>query len=281
MNIIGQKKLIQKIDRLVKTDNLPRYIIIQGPTGSGKHLIADYISRKLNALLVPSDISVDAVRDVIDISYELTEPTVYLWADVQKMSLAAKNAVLKVTEEPPQEAYFIMTVDSTSNILNTLVSRGYVLDILPYTIDDLLEFANYKYPDMKDKTKNLIVDLSNNIGDVIKLANMDIERLNTIVDMLCNNIGKVNLANELKIPTFLKFKTDEKDDDKIDPVVFMKSVMIRFSEYMIESYNMFYADLINLTSKYMADMNSKSLNRAAVVDNWILQMHLMANGGKI
>lgn len=281
MNIIGQKKLIQKIDRLVETDNLPRYIIIQGPTGSGKHLIADYISRKLNALLVPSDISVDAVRDVIDISYELTEPTVYLWADVQKMSLAAKNAVLKVTEEPPQEAYFIMTVDSTSNILNTLVSRGYVLDILPYTIDDLLEFANYKYPDMKDKTKNLIVDLSNNIGDVIKLANMDIERLNTIVDMLCNNIGKVNLANELKIPTFLKFKTDEKDDDKIDPVVFMKSVMIRFSEYMIESYNMFYADLINLTSKYMADMNSKSLNRAAVVDNWILQMHLMANGGKI
>ena len=281
MNIIGQKKLIQKIDRLIETDNLPRYIIIQGPTGSGKHLIADYISKKLNALLVPSEISVDAVREVIDISYELTEPTVYLWADVQKMSLAAKNAVLKVTEEPPQEAYFIMTVDSTSNILNTLVSRGYVLDILPYTIDDLLEFTNYKYPDMKDKTKNLIVDLSNNIGDVIKLANMDIERLNTIVDMLCNNIGKVNLANELKIPTFLKFKTDEKDDDKIDPVVFMKSVMIRFSEYMIESYNMFYADLINLTSKYMADMNSKSLNRAAVVDNWILQMHLMANGGKI
>ena len=281
MNIIGQKKLIQKIDRLIETDNLPRYIIIQGPTGSGKHLIADYISKKLNALLVPSEISVDAVREVIDISYELTEPTVYLWADVQKMSLAAKNAVLKVTEEPPQEAYFIMTVDSTSNILNTLVSRGYVLDILPYTIDDLLEFANYKYPDMKDKTKNLIVDLSNNIGDVIKLANMDIERLNTIVDMLCNNIGKVNLANELKIPTFLKFKTDEKDDDKIDPVVFMKSVMIRFSEYMIESYNMFYADLINLTSKYMADMNSKSLNRAAIVDNWILQMHLMANGGKI
>lgn len=281
MNIIGQKKLVQKIDRLVETDNLPRYIIIQGPTGSGKHLIADYISRKLNALLVPSDISVDAVREVIDISYELTEPTVYLWADVQKMSLASKNAVLKVTEEPPQEAYFIMTVDSTSNILNTLVSRGYVLDILPYTIDDLLEFANYKYPDMKDKTKNLIVDLSNNIGDVIKLADMDIERLNTIVDMLCNNIGKVNLANELKIPTFLKFKADEKDDDKIDPVVFMKSVMIRFSEYMIESYNMFYADLINLTSKYIADMNSKSLNRVAVVDNWILQMHLMANGGKI
>ena len=280
MHIIGQTKLIQKIDKLISTDNLPRYIIIQGATGACKHLIASYIAHKLNALLVPSDISVDAVREVIDLSYELTEPTVYLWADVQKMSLAAKNAILKVTEEPPQQAYFIMTVDSTTNLLNTLVSRGYVLDILPYTVDELLEFANYKYPDMKDKTKNLIVDLSNNIGDVIKLSSMDIEKLNSIVDMLCNNIGKVNLANELKIPTFLKFKSTD-DDDKIDPLIFMKSVMIKLSDCMIKSYNMFYADLINLTSQYIADMNSKSLNKTAVVDNWILQMHLMANGGNI
>ncbi len=281
MNIFGQKKLIDKIDRLIENDDLPRYIIIQGPTGSGKHLIGDYISRKLNALLVPCDITVDAVREIIDISYTLTEPTVYLWPDTQKMSVSAKNAVLKVTEEPPQQAYFIMTVDSTTNMLNTLVSRGYVLDILPYTIDDLLEYINYKYSDMPDKTKNLIVDLASNIGDVIKFANMDIKRLNDIVDTLCNNIGNVNLANELKITTLLKFKSDDKDEDKIDPLVFMKAVMIRFSEYMISDYNLLYADLINLTSKYMADLNSKSLNRQAVVDNWILQMHLLANGGKV
>ena len=174
-----------------------------------------------------------------------------------------------------------MTVDSTTNMLNTLVSRGYVLDILPYTIDDLLEYINYKYSDMPDKTKNLIVDLASNIGDVIKFANMDIKRLNDIVDTLCNNIGNVNLANELKITTLLKFKSDDKDEDKIDPLVFMKAVMVRFSEYMISDYNLLYADLINLTSKYMADLNSKSLNRQAVVDNWILQMHLLANGGKV
>ena len=47
MNIIGQKKLLDRIDNLIINNNLPRYIIIQGPTGSGKHLIADYISKKL------------------------------------------------------------------------------------------------------------------------------------------------------------------------------------------------------------------------------------------
>lgn len=281
MNIFGQKKLISKIDRLIEQDNLPRYIIIQGPTGSGKHLISDYISKKLNALLVPSDISVDAVREVIDMSYSLTEPTVYLWADTQKMSVSAKNAVLKVTEEPPQQAYFIMTVDTTTNMLNTLVSRGYVLDILPYTVSDLIEFIDYKYPDMTDKTKNLIVDLASNIGEVIKFSSMDIKRLTDIVSTLCDNIGKVNLANELKITSMLKFKADDSDTDKIDPLVFMKSAMIKFSECMIQTQDMVYADLINLTSKYMNDLNSKSLNKTAVVDNWILQMHLLANGGTV
>ena len=153
------------------------------------------------------------------------------------------------------------------------------MDILPYTIDDLLEYTNYKYPDMDDKTRNLVVDLANNIGEVIKFTNIDIKKLNDIVDMLCNNIGNINLANELKITTFLKFKTE--DPDKIDPLIFMKSVMIRFSECMISTQNMMYADLINLTSKYIADMNSKSLNKTAVVDNWILQMHLLVNGGQV
>ena len=278
MNIIGQEKLLNRIDNLIATDNLPRYIIIQGPTGSGKHLIADYISRKLEALLVPSNIAVNDVREVIDLSYSLTEPTVYLWADCQKMSIGAKNAVLKVTEEPPQNAYFIMTVDSTSNLLGTLVSRGYVLDILPYNNSELLEFAIYKYPDMNDKLRNLIVDLSDTMGDIINIAESDVEQLDKVVNVLCNNVGNVNLANELKISTFLKFKTD--DEDKIDPLLFMKASMIRLADLMLENYDMLYADLIKVTSKYMADMRS-SMNKQSIIDNWIIELHTTATGGTI
>jgi len=278
MNIIGQEKLLNRIDNLIATDNLPRYIIIQGPTGSGKHLIADYISRKLEALLVPSNIAVNDVREVIDLSYSLTEPTVYLWADCQKMSIGAKNAVLKVTEEPPQNAYFIMTVDSTSNLLGTLVSRGYVLDILPYNNNELLEFAIYKYPDMNDKLRNLIVDLSDTMGDIINIAESDVEQLDKVVNVLCNNVGNVNLANELKISTFLKFKTD--DEDKIDPLLFMKASMIRLADLMLENYDMLYADLIKVTSKYMADMRS-SMNKQSIIDNWIIELHTTATGGTI
>ena len=117
------------------------------------------------------------------------------------------------------------------------------------------------------------------MGDIINLSEMDIEQLNKLVTTLCEYIGEVNLANELKIPTFLKFKAEE--TEKIEPLLFMKSVMIRLSEMMLGTQDMLYADLIRITSKFIADMNSKSLNKQSVIDNWIIQLHLTANGGKI
>lgn len=277
MNIIGQKTLINNIDNLIEHNNLPRYIIIQGPMGSGKKLLADYIAKKLNALLVPSDLSVDSVREVIELAYQQTEDMVYLWGDADKMSVSAKNAVLKITEEAPQKAYFIMTTVNTSLLLNTLISRAYVIDMQPYTVDDLIEFAQYKFSDLTDKVLNTMIDLSSTPGDMINLSDVDIAYLNKITDILCKSVGSNNLANELKITTFLRFKSEDKD--KIEPLLFMQTCMLKFSELMLENYDLRYADLITLTNKYMADIDSKSLNRQSVVDNWIIDMHTLVAGG--
>ena len=94
-----------------------------------------------------------------------------------------------------------MTVDSTSNLLGTLVSRGYVLDILPYTIDELIEFIDYKYPDMSEKDKTLVVDLANNMGDIIKLAKEDLKQLNTVVDTLCNGVVNGKVKDKIELTT--------------------------------------------------------------------------------
>ena len=104
MNIIGQKKLLEDINNLINNNSFPRYAIINGPIGSGKKLISSYIAEKLNATFIPCELSIDSVREVIDMSYTQTSPTLYMWADANKMSINAKNAVLKVTEEPPQNS---------------------------------------------------------------------------------------------------------------------------------------------------------------------------------
>lgn len=44
--------------------------------------------------------------------------------DANYLSLDAQNAMLKTLEEPPEYAFFIMTVDHPSNLLSTVLSRS-------------------------------------------------------------------------------------------------------------------------------------------------------------
>jgi len=276
MNIIGQTKLLSTIDRLVEDDNFPRYSIICGCSGSGKKLIASYIADKLGALFVPCELGIDAVREVIKISYEQMSPIVYMWADSQKMSLGAKNAILKVTEEPPQNAYFIMTTDNTNWLLGTLLSRGTVFNMNPYTKAELTNFAKTKLTDINDKDLDLLTDISIVPQDILDLSKIDINKLNTVVNIICDNIGKSNIANELKITSMLKFKDEETETEKFDPTLFLRACMFRYCELLKETLNPVYSNLITLTSRYLADLSSKSLNKVATVDTWILDMHVIA-----
>lgn len=138
--MIGQERLLNRIDKMIGA-GFPRFTIICGNKNSGRKMIANKIAKGLNAHLINSSIKVDDVREIIDLSYKQSEPTVYLLADVDKMSPAAKNALLKITEEPPRKAYFIMTLQDINNTLGTLKSRGTVLNIDPYTPDNLLDYA--------------------------------------------------------------------------------------------------------------------------------------------
>lgn len=276
MNIVGQRKLIKSIDRLIDTNNFSRYSIIQGAFGSGKKVISAYIAKKLNAMFIPCNISVDSVRDVIALSYELTEPTVYMWADADKMSINAKNAVLKVTEEPPQNAYFIMTTTNTNRLLSTLISRGRVFNIQPYSHEDLKEYILNKYDNISNNTLSIVSNISQTPYDVQTLMSTDINKMNNIVNVLCDGIGINSLANELKVATFLKVKDDE--TEKFDAILFMRACMFRYMEMMINSSEdvLIYSKLIELTSSYISEMLSKSLNKVATLDNWIIDMHQTA-----
>ena len=60
---------------------------------------------------------------MIELAYKQTEPIIYLIQDADKMSLGAKNSLLKVIEEPPQQAYFIMELQQIENTLDTIKSR--------------------------------------------------------------------------------------------------------------------------------------------------------------
>ena len=44
MNIIGQNKLLSKIDTYYTMNSLPKTLMFIGPSGCGKHLAAKYVA---------------------------------------------------------------------------------------------------------------------------------------------------------------------------------------------------------------------------------------------
>ena len=266
--MIGQEKLLSQITKMVEK-GFPRFTIIAGNKSSGKKLIANEIARKLDAHLINSSIKVDEVRDIITLSYRQVDPTVYLLADTDKMSTAAKNALLKITEEPPRKAYFIMTLQDVSSTLATLRSRGTILNIDPYTPDELLAYAEIKGYELNDEEAEIVTNICTVPGEVDVLMRYDVLDFYNFIKTVVNNIGVVNGANAFKIGTRLNYKDD---DGGWDITLFMRAVMFVYRQLMLENPLPQYRNSIRVTSKYLSQLNITGINKPSTIDMWILEM---------
>jgi replication-associated recombination protein RarA len=281
MYICGQKNLITTIDELIERGKFPRFSIIVADTGCGKKVLSDYIAQKLGCTFVPCAIDVASIRDTIQAAYTITEPTLYMFIDCDDMSVAAKNSLLKVTEEPPNNAYFIMTVRDTSNVLGTILSRGTSFTMEPYSVSDIQDFITEKQYTFKDKAKKIVEEICVCPQDVMTANNTDIDKLYDLSDKFIQCIGATNLANELKITTMLNTKKDS--DNGIDPMMFMRCVLFCCNTYIKnectkEDLSIFH-DIISVTTKYMTFLLKKGCNKTSVIDNWIIELHMKIKGG--
>lgn len=151
----------KQLDLLLK--NPPQAIMLIAPSGSGKLTIANYMAGNLldrqsierlssHPYLVyikrpdgKQDIPIDSVRKLIK-SLSLKVPgkkeirRVIIVEDAQDMNEEAQNAMLKILEEPPSDCVFILTADSQSNLLPTIVSRTQEVFIQPINLNQALSF---------------------------------------------------------------------------------------------------------------------------------------------
>lgn len=265
--MIGQNVLLSKIDRLADY-GLPRFIILCGPKHSGKRLISKYIAKKLNATLVDTGIKVDEVRETISLAYKQSEPTVYLLADADKMSPAAKNAILKVTEEPPRKAYFIMTLTDLNNTLATLKSRGTVLSMDRYSPGELLQYATSKGYTFTPGEETIVMAACSTPGEVDILATYNVTEFYEFVKTVADNIGKVNGANAFKIGARLSYK---EEDEGYDVTLFLRALMNVYLGRTLKTPLRCVLSIREI-SKYLAEMNTTGINKSATMDMLILEL---------
>ena len=182
-----------------------------------------------NAWRVPSDyvdvyrlpdVKIDTVREIITQAYKRITTMVYIIPDADSMSNAAKNALLKVTEEPPNEAYFIMTLEDENNTLETIRSRATMFHMDRYTPDEIEEHFKQRFGVVWDREIDIIRELCSTPGDVETIMTYDATNFYDYVQLVVDNISEVSLANALKISEKIALKDES---DKYDLKLFWRA----------------------------------------------------------
>ena len=268
--MIGQRVLVEKIGSQIEKGKFPRFSILIGEKGSGKKELAKEIGQMLGIVCVITGTSAEQVRYVIADSYKLDLPVLYIVADCDNMSNVAANALLKITEEPPKNAYFILTCENEDNLLSTIRSRGVTFMLEPYSYEEKCDFIDTQSNRPDDDTVEFILDVSSNIGDIKSLLNMDIKAFKSYVDLVLENIAEVTDSNAFKIGDKIALKDDT---DKYDLKLFWKAFCARCVDKMYEGEDTLkYARAIGITGDYSQQLNIKGINKTMLFDNWVIDV---------
>lgn len=262
--MIGQKHNISMIDKWV-ADGCPQFFCIVGSRGGGKRMLAQYIAGKLGMSYSEVGIKVDEVRETIESANRYGG--FYIFADADTMSSNAKNALLKITEEPPKNSYFVVTVQDESSLLDTIKSRAQMIRLEPYTSGDLSVYGA-KFPNCD--LLNLAITVASTPLEMDLIMQYETEFID-YVNLVIDNIREVEPANAFKSAGKLALKNEE---DKYDLSVFFGTVL-RLCRQRIGSpvTNAEYiARLMIITTKYYTKSFQLGVNKGQLYDSWVFEV---------
>lgn len=118
-----------------------------------------------------SNISIETVRELTASlsygSYEGKLQVVVIYA-LDKASIPAQNALLKLLEEPPQNTLIFLTVDTTDAVLSTILSRTNVLRLSKNDIQkhdfDISKYISI-YNEISSYSYRQAIDLANEYSE--------------------------------------------------------------------------------------------------------------------
>lgn len=257
----------------IENNTFPRFSILVGQQGSGKKMMCGFISTHLHAYPYHCGIGVDDIRKMITEANKVSAKMLFIIPDADKMSVAAKNALLKVTEEPPQNAYFIMTLTDVNSTLTTIKSRGTVYYMDNYSVSELYDYARDKTNHtLHDDEFEIIRNICETPGEVNILLGDDkcgVLDFYNYVEKVVDNIAVVSGSNSFKIGEKITFK--DSDVDKFDLKLFWKSFMtICVSRLRNDPFR--YSAGVRITSKYLQELRLTGVNKQATFDMWLLDI---------
>lgn len=209
----GNKDLKENISKTIAEGVFPHAAVLEGEKGTGKKTLARLIAAALlcrsenrpccecavcrNVLNcnhadvlyyesnkhVRDTFTIFTVREIREKVFEMpsqSDNKIFILGEADFMNPAAQNALLKVLEEPPKYAYFILLCERKSSLLETILSRSRVYTLNRVSDEEACEYVlSHIHGPTRQETEKAVALIGGNIGKVISgLHGSDVVRGN-------------------------------------------------------------------------------------------------------
>lgn len=133
-DVIGQDGAVASLRRMLEKDSLPHTILLTGPSGVGKTTIGRILKSALgcgNADFLEINAAdtkgVDTVRDIrrsLNLSPMDGSCRIWMIDECHKLTSDAQNALLKILEDTPDHAYFLLATTDPQKLIKTIHTRA-------------------------------------------------------------------------------------------------------------------------------------------------------------
>ena len=271
--MIGQKHLCSTVESMLKANTFPQFTIFVGPRGSGRKT---FIRETFKGIYL-EDSKIDSVRKMIQMAYKMRNQF-FIMPDVDNMSNAARNALLKVVEECPNNNSFIMTLEDENNTLETIRSRATIFHMDRYSSHELIRYVTKNIrvrPDINAGEYIMrLVYLSETPGDINILASQDVDKFYDYVQLVVDNIAEVSTANAFKIPSKVALKDDAEGYDlRLFWKAFIHICMCKACEHNRTSTEILaYGEAVRITGNCLQQLRTRGINKQMLIDTWVLEI---------
>ncbi len=197
----GNGRVKDAVLSVVSSGRLPHAVIIEGEAGTGKRTLAKYLAKVAVCdsqnppccscrschladagthpdieTVAPEDkkknISVEQIRSLRTTAHHSAHTAsrrAFIIEQANTMNASSQNALLKVLEDPPSDVLFILVVNSSSDLLETVVSRCLTLSLSAPSLEEAVEHLVETSKIDRERAGELCISCGNNIGRALEL----------------------------------------------------------------------------------------------------------------
>ena len=233
---MGQNNLLKQIYSL---KSLPHSLLLVGSRGSEEYETVEKIAAHFDYMLY--DLTELISKEFIDEIMASHTQTVY-YINLNNISLINQNILLKFFEEPSEYAYVILVSENIESVLQTIITRSYILHFDKYTREDLLK----KFPTATDE----MLAICETPGQLTLAMHSNLQKLIQLCDLLVSKLAEASLRSTLSIADKINYKDDY---SKYDLFLFLRCLGLSTLKY--HDYESYKIILDTVTSIWL--MNNK------------------------